>query len=294
MITYDINIHFQAERAAFSDMVFTSGDARAYKLRFFFFDAGKAVDLSGTALVVKARRADGAVISDSGEIDAAENCAEYVVKNSMYDVEGELIFEIALADADGGYGTAKVLSASVRAGLGEPALDAHDNFPILVSLIERVRGALDSADGIIDALSGPYGALNAHIAGRDNPHGVTKEQLGVLPNYPLNAQSFAPAADGASVFAFTLLPNTVNAASVTNAGYGYTLNLSFGAPQGAQDCANEYLFQLSTGSAAPTVRFPQDVKWFGGEPPQIKANKAYLFGILFNEGVYLAVGGEFA
>lgn len=132
MIRYRLNLCLQSERELYSDMVFTTGDKSGYILEFSFSDNGKSMPLSGYALTVKTKRADGAVVIDSGTIDG--NVARYTVADNAYEIAGEIAMEAALVRADGSYATVKVIYAQVREGFGEQGLVSADKEPVLAKL----------------------------------------------------------------------------------------------------------------------------------------------------------------
>ena len=101
MITYKLKINYQDPRVMTSDMEFVTGDVGAYRLEFEFYDNGARVDLTDCVLTVKAKRSDGTVLADAGEIQ--DNLGVFVPKNDIYAVAGELRFEVALADAAKNY-----------------------------------------------------------------------------------------------------------------------------------------------------------------------------------------------
>ena len=110
MINYNFKIELTDERSMYADIVFTSGDIRGYRLSFGFTDNSKALSLKDHTLTVKAKRADGKIIIDTGVV-TDEDTAYYDVKNSMIAVSGDVSFEIALSDSMGMYVTTKELFA---------------------------------------------------------------------------------------------------------------------------------------------------------------------------------------
>ncbi len=132
MINYKVRIDLEGEREICENIVFTTGDKSGYRLDFLFYSNGKRIDTSLCGLTVKAKRADGAVIIDSGVTTKDETY--YIVADNAYSVKGELEFEVALVKADGSYATTKVISAQVREGFGEIGLSSADNEPVLAKL----------------------------------------------------------------------------------------------------------------------------------------------------------------
>ncbi len=134
MIQYQIPISFGGERTLFTDGIFTTGDKRAYRLLFSFYEGAKRFDAADYALVIKAKRADGSVVEDRGTI-TAEGEAYYDVASAVYSVPGELSMEVALISEDGGYITTKELMFTVREGYGEGESFQEDAAPILTKLV---------------------------------------------------------------------------------------------------------------------------------------------------------------
>lgn len=147
MITYKLKINYQDSRVLTSDMEFVTGDVGAYRLEFAFYDNGARVGLSDKLLTVKARRADGVVLSDSGSI--SENTALFVPKNELYAVPGELYLEIALTDNAKNYITTKIVMANVIEGLGEPSDIAENGVSVYVTLLNQVKSQIDAANQLI-------------------------------------------------------------------------------------------------------------------------------------------------
>ena len=132
MIRYPIKINVQSERERYENIVFTTGDTRGYQLEFSFYENGARMDLSGCALTVKSKRADGAVIIDSGSVEA--DTAYYLVADNAYDVPGTLEMEVALVRGNGSYVTVNVITVQVREGFGEEGLSSEGNEPVLANL----------------------------------------------------------------------------------------------------------------------------------------------------------------
>ena len=147
MITYKLKINFQDPRVLTSDMEFVTGDVGAYRLECEFYDNGQPAEVSGLLLSVKAKRADGAVFTDSGEMEGGKGV--YVLKNEMYAIAGGLYLEIALSDSAENYVTAKIITANVLQGLaeGDPA---EDDVSVYVTLLSQMKAQLDEANALID------------------------------------------------------------------------------------------------------------------------------------------------
>ena len=147
MITYKLKINYQDSRVLTSDMEFVTGDVGAYRLEFSFYDNGARVDVSDKLLTVKAKRADGVVLSDSGSISG--NTAVYVPKNEIYATGGALALEIALMDSAKNYLTTKVILANVIEGLGEPQDTAENKSSVYVTLLSEIKTRIDAANQLL-------------------------------------------------------------------------------------------------------------------------------------------------
>ncbi len=106
MITYNISIENFVNSQYESNIIFTSGDTKAYAFKFH--------TQQDCEILVKAKRADDVVVI--GEI--TKPGVEYVIPNNMYAACGPVVFEIALLSGDGGYITSKLVCATVRDGIG--------------------------------------------------------------------------------------------------------------------------------------------------------------------------------
>lgn len=155
MVEYKIKIETKKEKMLYSDFVFTTGDVRAYKFKFDFAD----VDTMDCSLGIKAKRADGTIV-----IAKSSDCKSFVLPGNMYDVAGEVLFEIALYDATGGCITTKVVAATVRKGFGEEGLGADDRYPVLTSMINDVAALKLSVVDAINELGDISAALDEIIA----------------------------------------------------------------------------------------------------------------------------------
>ncbi len=144
MITYHLKLSGQDPRTLFSDMEFVAGDVGAYRLVFSFFDQKAPLSLSGKILSVKIKRADGTVLSDSGEI--TNDTAVYIPKNDCFCVPGSITFEIALMDSAKNYITTKIIHATVLESVGEPREVAGDSSSVYVSLLAQTKAQLDAAN----------------------------------------------------------------------------------------------------------------------------------------------------
>ena len=66
MIDYKFRIDLQSERTIYTHTELTTGDAYAYRFWFSFYSDGQPYDISDCMLTVKAKRADGVVLTDAG------------------------------------------------------------------------------------------------------------------------------------------------------------------------------------------------------------------------------------
>ena len=96
MINYYIKTELTEQRTVYLNAEFTSGDVGGYRFNFTFFDNGKQISPAKMTLLVKAKRADGVIVTDMGTTDVLS--AYYDVKSSMISVCGEVAFEIAASD----------------------------------------------------------------------------------------------------------------------------------------------------------------------------------------------------
>ena len=195
MITYKLKINYQDPRVMTSDMEFVTGDVGAYRLEFEFYDNGARVDLTDCVLTVKAKRSDGTVLADAGEIQ--DNLGVFVPKNDIYAVAGELRLEVALADAAKNYITAKVLLATVVEGLGDADNVAQTSASVYVTLLNRVQEQIIAANKLTeDAKSLIDGKLELK-ADKQTEDGGFAEQLEAMqmqtPAAPWEVQRLLPA-----------------------------------------------------------------------------------------------------
>ena len=147
MITYKLKIDCNEPRHLISDMEFVAGDVGAYRLEFSFYNGESRMDISNKLCTIKTKRADGVVISDSGEIK--ENKACFTLKNSMYAIPGELMMEIALSDSAQNYITTVILSAKAMEGLGTPDAAAESEVSVYVTLLAQTTAKLNQAEQLL-------------------------------------------------------------------------------------------------------------------------------------------------
>ena len=147
MINYNLKIKFQDEKILSSDIVFVSGDIRAYKLIFDFYDNGKKVDISKYTLSVKAKRSDGVKIVSAGSIENGQ--AIFIPESNIYALPGDLYLEVALCDASGKYLTAKIIIATVVEGLGETDVEGTQTPSVYVTLLSNVQSKIDQLNQLV-------------------------------------------------------------------------------------------------------------------------------------------------
>ncbi len=128
MITYNISVNPAKERCIYSDIEFTCGDIRAYRLAFNF----SGLDFSGKTLLIKALRADDSVAICSSQTD------EIILPAAVYAVPGELSLEVCLCTAGGSCVTVCVITASVRESFGEGEIATGDRYTLLQEILTRL------------------------------------------------------------------------------------------------------------------------------------------------------------
>jgi len=149
VINYNLKIDTQSEKVLSSDISFVSGDVRAYKFIFDFFDGGVPLDVENCLLVVRARRADGNCIEDAGEV--IDGKGVYVPSNSVFAIPGEVRLEIALCDSAKSYITTKIILAEVIEGIGNESEPAGEEISVFVTLINQVQSKIEAANKLIEA-----------------------------------------------------------------------------------------------------------------------------------------------
>lgn len=142
MINYKMKIDCQSERVMSSDIVFVSGDVKAYKLIFTFFDGDAPVDVSDCVLIIRARRADGSCVEGAGEI--VDGKGIYVPENNIYAIPGEVRLEIALSDSSKKYTTTRIIVAEVVEGIGTVSEPEGTEVSVFVTLINQVQSRIEA------------------------------------------------------------------------------------------------------------------------------------------------------
>lgn len=125
------------------------GDIGAYKIVLVTDN-----DLTGCSVRITAKRADGVYLDDIGTING--NNAEYMIKSSIYSVEGEVEIRFIISDKDGNSLTDKALIFNVLTNYRNGSME----------------NASDDGKTVADL------AL-AHMYSYLNPHRVTKAQIGL-------------------------------------------------------------------------------------------------------------------
>ena len=148
MINYKLKIETQSEKVLSSDITFVSGDVRAYKFTFDFFDGGVPIDIENCLLVVRARRADGKCIEDAGEV--IDGKGVYEPQNSIFAIPGEVRLEIALCDSAKSYITAKIIIAEVIEGVGNECETGGEEISVFVTLMNQVQSKIETANKLIE------------------------------------------------------------------------------------------------------------------------------------------------
>lgn len=142
MITYKLKINYQDSKILQSNIEFVSGDIRAYLLECEFYDSGKRVDVSDYSVTLKAKRADGVILSEGGKIE--ENKGIIALKNDIYSVPGELYLEIALLGSAKNYITTKIILANVIEGLGETDETSGNASSVYVTLLNQMKSEINA------------------------------------------------------------------------------------------------------------------------------------------------------
>ncbi len=192
MIEYNIRVDLQAGRTVYTDICLTSGDVKAYRFVFKFYSDGKPYDASDYALHIRAKRPDGVVIVDKGEI-TENGVAFYDLKSSLYAVSGNLMMEVALASALGEYVTATEILMHVRGGYETAGIAAENTVPLLVKLAEEGARAEKAARDAEAAVSEAEKILSFEVSSRmleaDDVATVTKteEDGKILLNFGIPA-----------------------------------------------------------------------------------------------------------
>ncbi len=126
-----------------------TGDVGTYKIVLV-----TEYDLANCSVRITAKRADGVILSDVGTVNGHN--AEYVVKSSIYAVEGDVEIRLVIVDRDGNGLTDKALIFNVIANhaSGDMQMATNDGHSV--------------ADLSL-----------AHIYNYKNPHRVTKSDVGL-------------------------------------------------------------------------------------------------------------------
>lgn len=148
MINYKLKIDCQSDKVLSSDIAFVSGDVKAYKLTFDFFDNGEAVDTKNCVLAVRAKRADGTCVEGAGEI--VDGKGVYIPENSIYAIPGELRLEVALCDSAKSYITTKIIVAEVIEGIGTNNEPEATEISMFATLLNQVQTKIEALNKILE------------------------------------------------------------------------------------------------------------------------------------------------
>ncbi len=114
------------------------GDVNAYEIIF-----SAQEDMTGYIMSVKAKRADGSTVEDTGTIEG--KTASYTLKNNMYALKGKLELWVAITSSNGDYVTKGCIDATVDTSGDDPAIAGDDRVPALTQLIIDVQAVNDVA-----------------------------------------------------------------------------------------------------------------------------------------------------
>lgn len=148
MINYKLKIECQSDKVLSSDITFVSGDVKACKLTFDFFDDGVLLDIQNCVLVVRARRADGTCVEGAGEI--VDGKGVFIPENNIYSIPGELRLEIALCDSAKSYITTKIITAEVVEGIGDNNEPEATEISVFVTLLNQVQSKIEAINKLIE------------------------------------------------------------------------------------------------------------------------------------------------
>ena len=135
------------------DTPLVTGDTKAYEIVWEIGDKAKGATLQITAI-----RNDRTTVCDTCEI--TDGVARYILKNNMYGISGSMRLMLSVV-ADNSILTEKVLCFNVMVGCDLADLEGEDTLPAVTKLVLDVDKAKE------------------HAESEENPHNVTKEQLGL-------------------------------------------------------------------------------------------------------------------
>lgn len=148
MINYKLKIDCQGDKLLSSDIVFVSGDVKAYKLIFEFKDGDSVIDIADCILTVRARRADGSCVEGAGEI--VDGKGVFIPQNSIYAIPGEVRMEIALCDSAKSYITTKIIIAEVIEGIGNSCEPEETEISVFVSLLNQLQTRINAIKALME------------------------------------------------------------------------------------------------------------------------------------------------
>ena len=149
----EVKTKAEGEFTDYSGAVLVQDDVQCYRI---VLDCKQ--ELTGASFQVSAKRADGVVIQDVGEVSGSR--AQYVVANNMYAAVGEVVFRLTLVGADGSVLTAKELVCNVVEASGEADLTGDDRVPALSTLIVQASQAASAANEAASAANEAAEAAN--------------------------------------------------------------------------------------------------------------------------------------
>ena len=121
-------------------------DVNAYELVF-----RAPCDISGGTFLISATRADGTKLSDKGAVEG--KTARYVLKNSLYSLQGVLKIRATVSDGRGTVITTNEITFNVLEGNGEAEAVEDDRFPVLTELIFKVNDLKDGLETAEDRIT---------------------------------------------------------------------------------------------------------------------------------------------
>ncbi len=136
------------------DTPLVTGDNRAYEI---IWDIGE--EAANATLQIIAKRNDLSMICDTCEISGG-GVARYILKNNMYAISGSMKLMLSVISGESIL-TERVLCFSVMVGTGIMESNGEDGPPPFTKVADDVE------------------KLKEHLNDRENPHNVTKEQLGL-------------------------------------------------------------------------------------------------------------------
>lgn len=146
MLLKDINAN-DRKFSEYSSVPLVGGDVCAYRIVL-----KTEFNLSGCRVNVNARRSDGRILTDVGEVN--NNLAVYIINSNMYSVAGEVVIRISVISNDGSTVTDKeiIFNAVEEFGIGDICMEDGNSLADVFTM---------------------------HIQNTANPHHVTASQVGL-------------------------------------------------------------------------------------------------------------------